>query len=463
MKRRDISMILLACVLTTGTILVPVVCAASSSDLHDDKMSYLDNGRIRLGISLDLGGSITYLADSKERVNIINSHDWGRQIQMSFYSGPRPFAPNGKQPSKTWAWLGWNPIQTGDCAGNRSKVVECRNDGKLLYVKCIPMQWPLDNEPGECNFETWIRLDGNTALVRSRINNHRSDKTQYHGRDQELPAVYTNGPWYRLISYAGDRPFTMDKLTRFKKTWTSFEELDGDPWQDWQATENWAALLNDDDWGLGVFKPGTYSFKGGFFGVPGKGEPKDAPTGYISPIQYEILDHDIQYEYGYTLIVGTLDEIRRFVYENSPRQSLPDYRFESDRQHWVYRNAIDTGWPIRGNLYIKLEQSDPQLIGPQGFWQASDVPKIYIHAAGKTHRTDARLFWRTYAEPQFSTDKSVAFELQNDERYHVYEIDMSSSSGYKGAIIGLRLDPVSTGHEGDYVEIKSISWRKSER
>jgi hypothetical protein len=436
-------------------------CGSQSSNKPvREKMSYLDNGNIRVGINLELGGSITYLAEATEKINIINNHDWGRQIQMSFYSGPNPFTPNGKQPSKTWAGLGWNPIQSGDYTGNRSDVVEHHNDGNMLYVKCVPMQWPLDKEPGECTFETWIRLEKNTAFVRSRINNKRSDKTQYSGRGQELPAVYTNGPWYRLMSYTGDKPFTGDTLSRFRKTWTSFEDVDGDPWENWLATENWAALVDDNNWGLGVFKPDTYSFKGGFFGVPGKGESKDAPTGYISPIQNEILDHNIQYEYEYRLILGTLEEIRRYAYEHSAQKSLPDYRFEKDRQHWIYRNAVDTGWPIEGKLHVKLERNDPQLIGPTGFWLARDVPRIFIHAACRTHDTNARLYWKTREENSFTNKKSVSFSLHPDGQYHIYEIDLSSCQHYKGAITGLRLDPVTTGKEGDYIEIKSISCRK---
>jgi len=441
-------------------ILHPSYGSRSSNKSVREKMSYLDNGNIRVGINLDLGGSITYLTDTTEKINIINNHDWGRQIQMSFYSGPNPFTPNGKQPSKTWAGLGWNPIQSGDYAGNRSGVVEHRNDGKVLYVKCVPMQWPLDDEPGECTFETWIRLDKNTALVRSRINNKRSDKTQYSGRGQELPAVYTNGPWYRLMSYTGDKPFTGDKLSRFRKTWTSFEDVDGDPWENWLATENWAALVDDNNRGLGVFKPETYSFKGGFFGVPGEGGSKDGPTGYISPIQAEILDHNIQYEYEYRLILGTLDEIRRYAYEHSAKNSLPDYRFEKDRQHWVYRNAVDTGWPIEEKLHVKLERNDPQLIGPTGFWLSKDVPRIFIHAACRTHDTNARLYWKTREENIFTNNKSVSFNLRPDGQYHIYEIDLSSCQYYKGAITGLRFDPVTTGKGGDYIEIKSISWRR---
>lgn len=428
-----------------------------------ENVSYLDNGIIRLGVDLNLGGSVTYLAASSDKVNMINSHDWGRQIQMSFYSGPQPFTPNGKQPSKTWAFLGWNPIQSGDYASNRSVVTEHRNDGTSLYVKCVPMQWPLDNEPGECTFESWIRLRDNTVSIRSRINNRRSDKTQYRGRGQELPAVYTNAPWYRLFSYASDRPFTGGELTQFTKTWTGFENLDGSPWENWSATENWAALVNDNDRGLGVFKPDTYSFKGGFFGKPGKGGSKDGPTGYISPIRAEILDHNIQYEYEYTLIVGTLDEIRQFVYKEHGRQSLPDYRFEKDRQHWVYRNAVDTGWPIEGHLHVKLEENNPQIIGPQTFWKASDVPTMYIHAACKTSQTDARLLWKTFAQPNFSSQRSVAFTLKPDEIYHTYKIDLSNRPDYKGNITGIRLDPVSAGAEGEYIKIKSISWKKPGR
>ena len=166
-------------------------------------MSYVDNGTIRVGMNLDIGGAITYVAPSDAHENIINSHDWGRQIQLSFYSGPTPFVPNGKEPSPTWRFLGWNPIQAGDCYGHGSKVIAHENDGQTMYVKCIPMQWPLNNEPGECTFETWTRLEGSAVWVRSRINNARADTTQYPARsgtagrihERELPpSFHLRGP-----------------------------------------------------------------------------------------------------------------------------------------------------------------------------------------------------------------------------------------------------------------------------
>ena len=56
--------------------------------------------------------------------------------------------------------------------------------------------------------------EGPTARIKCRLNNQRGDQSQYLARTQEMPAVYTNGSYHRLMTYAGDKPFTGDKLTR---------------------------------------------------------------------------------------------------------------------------------------------------------------------------------------------------------------------------------------------------------
>ena len=74
-----------------------------------DSLLYIENSQIKIGVNLELGGSITYLSKSNNSGNIINNFDWGRQIQMSFYSGPIPFIPeSGQEPHETWKYLGWN-------------------------------------------------------------------------------------------------------------------------------------------------------------------------------------------------------------------------------------------------------------------------------------------------------------------------------------------------------------------
>src|SRR5579871_5909255 len=71
-------------------------CASAQAGRTEAQMSYLDNGNLRIGIDLRIGGAITYVSKSGSTENLINSADWGRQIQMSHYSGPVPFKPNGK-------------------------------------------------------------------------------------------------------------------------------------------------------------------------------------------------------------------------------------------------------------------------------------------------------------------------------------------------------------------------------
>ena len=89
--------------------------------------------------------------------------------------------------------------------------------------------------------------------------------------------------------------------------------VEGGPWDSWYATENWAALLREDDFGVSIRRRVVLRYTAGFAGQPGKGGPEDGPTGYYAPLRREILDHDIEYAYEYTLILGQLDAIRQFV------------------------------------------------------------------------------------------------------------------------------------------------------
>ncbi|MCW3053171.1 MAG: hypothetical protein JWN14_2341, partial [Chthonomonadales bacterium] len=291
------------------------------------KMSFLDNGVIKVGVDLEQGGTITWVSPAKSERNIINMHDRGRQIQLSFYGGPQPYG-TAHSGWKNWPW---NPIGTGDVYGRASTVLKHTNDGKTLYTKSIPLQWALDNVPGECTFETWITIEGATAHVRNRLVNHRADKTQYHAFDQELPALYTIGKLHRLVSYDGDQPYTNAPIRHL--------ENNGPPWTGWKATEHWAALLDNDDWGLGIYHSNLYQFIGGFHGKPDTGGPTDDPTGYIAPIRQEILDHNITYDYDYTLILGKLEAIRAYAIAHKPADTRPNYVFTHDRQHWKYVNA----------------------------------------------------------------------------------------------------------------------------
>ena len=410
--------------------------------------SYLDNGVIRVGIDLDRGGAINYLSESGASASVVNIYDLGRYIQQSYYSGPDPFIPPGAVQHPSYEGWGWNPVQAGDVYNYRSQVIAASNDADTLYVKCIPKQWALLDVDSECTMEAWITLDANRVHVRNRLVNARLDLTRYSARHQELPAVYTVGTLYRLFTYTGNAPFTGDVLTQIQRK--------GPPWAYWNSTENWSALVDDDDWGLGVFVPGAVLSVGGFHGTLGWGGPTHSSTGYIAPLHTDLLDFDIVYEYEYTLILGDLlSDIRDYVYSQAP-QPGPQHVFDRDRRHCVPRNLSDTSPPYSGFWRLTLDSGDPQVVLPPGLWQAADVPRIYIHCAHHTQNDQAEVFFAG-ADGSFSGDKRLPVTIIPDGKVRSYEVDLAAHPLYTGVITRLRFDPVHTQACGDLVDLYAIT------
>jgi len=419
---------------------------APEVDRSKSRMSFIDNGVIRLGVDLNVGGAVTWLSEAGGG-NLVNSFDWGRQIQMSFYSGPVPFEPNGKQPMPAWRGLGWNPIQAGDAYAHGSKVVELRNEGDKLYIKCIPMQWPLDNEPGECTFECVFELEGNVVKCRYKLDNHRIDETQYEARNQELPAVYANSALCRNFTYVGDEPFTGAPTTEIVHIWRGGHTTE--PWAKWESPERWAAMVDKDGNGIGVWSPVATTFNGGNFGKAiGKGGPTDPETNYTGPVRKEILDHNIEYEYGCRLIVGSLEEIRKYVYEKAPRIVSPNYQFKASRDGWYYAKASDSGWPVKEELDVRIGAEQAMVSGPADFWRADEVKKIRIRAALTSDTASCKLLWKTTKNGEFDeAERSRPVRMVGDGKYRVYEIDLSASPAYQGGIsqIALKIDSAKPG------------------
>ncbi len=460
----------------TGVLLIalaPAGCTEKSRPTAQTispakQMRYLDNGHLRIGIDLAMGGAITYLAQSGKRVNLINHVDLGREIQMSDYSGPVPYIPPGRQIAPYWTGLGWNPVQAGDAFKHPSKVLYFKNNGHSMVVRSIPMIWPLDNQPAHCSFQTRITLRKNTVIVHCRMVVFRKDLTQYPARPQECPAIYTIGKLWRLMAYTGDHPFTnapvtmLDPPALLKRKMQVFARTrKGDPWVPFNATENWAALVNNSGFGLGIWAPPDYEFSGGFYGaIHGTGGPNDSQTGYIGPNFFDIIDHNITYTYHYVLIVGSLKHIRAWVYDHAPRPGLPMWTFIHDRQHWVYVDAHDTGWPIKGCLHVSLGGQHPQLISPACFWQAAKAPVLYIDAAFKTTEKTGVVFWRSFHNADISSQSRVTFPIKGDGRYHHYAIRLAGRKTYRGPMMQLRIDPVITGQRDAWVKIRSIGFTR---
>lgn len=432
----------------TRVILLCVAILPALAGRSPAQTSFLENDTLRIGVHLGRGGAICHLGPSGSATNLVNIRDLGRYIQQSYYSGPSPFVPPGATQHPAYAGWGWNPVQAGDVYNHPSTVLDYSNDGETLYVRCIPKQWALDDVDAECTLETWIHLAANRAHVRCRLNNARSDTTRYAARHQELPALYTVGTLHRLFSYTGPSPMTGDTLTHI--------ENNGPPWAYWTSTENWAALVDDQDWGIGVYHPGAYLTVGGFHGTPGSGGAYGNNTGYIAPLHTELIDAAIVYEYSYILILGDLeDDIRAYVYGHPPARR-PAFDFTHDRCHWRPQNLEDPAPPFAGHWPLVLDAADPKLLGPDGWWDAAAVPELTVIAAYETQNDQASLFFAG-EDGVFSGEKRIAFTVIADGTVRNYTVDLAAHPLYAGTITRLRLDPLDQVTAGDSAALLAIT------
>ena len=270
-----------------------------------------DNGTLTLKLDLTRGGAISYLSISGSSRSMVNIADEGRYIQQSYYAG-KSLDRKAEGQAPRWSPWSWNPIQVGDAFRNRAKILDYQLTPKMLYVKCIPMQWDMNNKPAAAEMEQWTTLNGNVLEVRNRLTCHRTDHIYGDSIlcDQELPAVYPVSALKNLYTYQGESPFTKSPVEKLDVV-----NLSSGFWGIYKnVSENWMAFTDDANWGLAVYNPLCIKFLAGMSGVPGK-EAIDGSTSYIAPVRKEILYKNSVYEYKYYVLIGNLDEMRDQIYK----------------------------------------------------------------------------------------------------------------------------------------------------
>jgi len=236
------------------------------------------------------------------------------------------------------------------------------------------------------------------------------------------------------------------------------------------GTENWAALLNTNGRGVGLYKPGQVRFRTAGFGLPKVGGEFDQSSGYMNSEEFLLVDHNGQYEFEYTLILGSLTDIRQYVYSQPRPPSAPNYKFVNDRQGWFYTNTTDKGWPIQNELNVNWARKNTKdanfrIASPLNFWSAQNIPKLYIEAAFQTKGTVARLSWRKSDEIDFleMPGRYVDFPIVGDGQFRTYEINTSQLSGWDGVISQLSLTSPASQYNfeaGSRVRLRSVTATK---
>lgn len=430
-------------------------------------MVYLSSSKLRVGFNMLYGGTITHL--SGDGPNLINNYDLGRQLQYAYYAFPvEGYLPNGKVPHPAWTTIGWDPIQSGDVYGNGSEVVEQRQNGNELYFKTIPKQWGYDNVPCECYVETYAKLTENVLELRHVLQNNRTDSFTPLGRGQELEVGYFTPKFNRFQSYWGDQPFSSAGLTDFDLINPPVGTPDGygSKVLETYTPESWVFLHEANGQGIGLFVPGSHLFASRFAGRTTIGGEFDYNSAITGGNTTEVLDRKIRYESKAVLILGNVNEVRKYAYDHKNELIQPDFDFSTDRQHWTFYEPVDDGGvPFKGEWSINLDKHITNLWGPLVSWKAAEVPKLYLRIAYKGSGTKMNIFWEVARSNGLEHDSFFQnVNLINDGQYHTYEVDLSSNPGWRGLIRRISLTPTVEykTEAGQFMKIKYISKTRKE-
>ena len=257
-----------------------------------DRLEYVDNGQVRVGVNLGAGGSVCHFSAAPDYRNLVNHADRGRFIQQSFYGD----SDGSRWGEKPWRW---NPVQGGDYHGKSAPVLEFRPGETSLFVRSLAMHWATGEVLSNAVMEEIVRLDGPVARIAFRFTYRgaRNHRPTHH----ELPAVFVDYALPNLVTYDGPTPWTDGPLTRRVPGW---------PNESMRMTESWAAYVDDQDQGIGVFTPGRtamtcYRYKG-----DGRSGPTGSACSYFAPLEKFAVTNGLVFRYDVYLTAGSLKQIR---------------------------------------------------------------------------------------------------------------------------------------------------------
>ncbi len=293
---------------------------------------YIENDSYKIGVSMIYGGALgymEYLADNVQavkladgtvkvdkdakakyggelltsHVNLINRYDSGRYIQQSYYgtNGKNDGYVCGDYNGTKWPY---NPVQGGNLAGSRSRIIDYRVTDESIYVKCRPMDWAKSADDITSSY-----MEATYTLINDVVKCDCSftDFSGYAARKatQEMPAVYFIEP-LNSFAYLNDGGFVYENNLAF---WGDHPE------QVYDSDASVGGFFSGENgFGAGIYAPGTTTLKAGVFlrdkeSSLGSDPSKGNPASYIAPVK------DIRFEsfkpinYSFLLAAGNAQDI----------------------------------------------------------------------------------------------------------------------------------------------------------
>lgn len=279
--------------------LICTVMSAQTPNLHStpqpsekENFYYIDNGIVRLGVDMNAGGSVFYFAEVHTGRNLLNHFDKGRFIQQSYY-GAVDGSVWGEQP---WRW---NPIQGGGYKGEPAKIMKQNLSKRSIYIRSRPKQWASGVDAMDAYMEEKIVLKGNVAHIHYTF--HYTGEVTQPECTHELPAVFVDYALPKLQYYDGKNPWNGEALSVAVPGW---------PNESRNSSENWAAYTDDNNWGIGVYTPGTCLMTSYRYDGDKSCGPKGAACSYFAPLRKFAIEPGMVFEYDVYLVIGEVGTIR---------------------------------------------------------------------------------------------------------------------------------------------------------
>ncbi|MCM8533625.1 MAG: hypothetical protein NE330_20840, partial [Lentisphaeraceae bacterium] len=150
---------------------------------------------------------------------------------------------------------------------------------------------------------------------------HIRYKFTYSGDDEhpekthEVPAVFVDSSYNKLMFYSGDKPWKDKELDVVIPGW---------PNKSFSMTESWAAYVNDEKFGIGVLSPVSKTLTCYRYIVKNKTGPKSADCSYFAPTMKSKIEKGASITYDVFLTIGQIDKIRKRFKELSQNSVKQD-------------------------------------------------------------------------------------------------------------------------------------------
>ncbi len=336
-----------------------------------DETLYINDGTLKIGASLGMGGALTHVerinasvveyidengdvriepninpdevtAITKE-VNLVNIHDYGREVQQSYYAWVDE--SNGYLPKSEVlynATLRYNPIQGGSAGNKQSQIIEYRHTQNEIYIKARLQEWFLDNTLSDSYAESryYFAQDGMMVSYNRFVNFSQFTGMEEENEDgQETPAVYVAYPLNYFYCETDKGTINDPNLYPAVKSPSKKhinDRIEG-PYHylldQRSVPADWLAFVNDKGFGIGFCMPGADMYRASrgwtsiqysldvnhhyYQKIHGVLDGKYVPSAFADNYNYmcpvtnmRMLDF-IPIEYEYAVYVGTTAEMRQ--------------------------------------------------------------------------------------------------------------------------------------------------------